>query len=87
MAGGARPYKDGYFNKAPGGLFLCTHSFSIQETVRLMNVLMVRHRLDYTLFMKDKKFPLIYIKKESMDTLRSIVIPHLHPSMFYKIGL
>ena len=33
----------------PLGLILCTDSYTIKEVVRLMNVLMIRYRLDCTL--------------------------------------
>ena len=34
------------------GLILCTNSYSIKDVVRLMNVLMIRHRLDCTITLK-----------------------------------
>lgn len=65
------------------GLELCTHSFTIVEVVRLINVLMIRYRLDCNLRI-DKGKPVIYIRAHSMPHLRTIVQQHFHPSMFYK---
>jgi len=69
------------------GLILCTNSFTIPEVVQLMNVLMVRYQIDCTMQLKLGKYPLIYIKESSMPRLRAIVLPHMVPSMLYKIGL
>jgi len=44
------------------GTVLCTDSFSIQDTVKLINVLNVRYGLECTLFMHDarrNKYPRI----------------------------
>jgi len=41
---------DGY--KHGNGLELCTDSFNVEDVVRLMNVLMVRYRLECTLRFK-----------------------------------
>lgn len=73
--------------KASGGLVLCTNAFTIQEVVRLINVLIVRYGLDCTLREKKPGQYLIHIKKNSMDELRSIVKQHMVPSMLYKIHL
>jgi NADH-ubiquinone oxidoreductase chain 4 len=74
---------DGSANKK--GLFLCTDSFSFQDTVRLMNVLIIKFNLDCTIIIRDKKYPRIYIKKQSMPHLRQLVLPYMHPSFLYKI--
>lgn len=70
------------------GLNLCTNSFSI---VRLMNVLMIRYRLECTIHLKRRQNQkieyLIYIRQGSIPLLRSIVSSYLHPSMYYKLGL
>jgi hypothetical protein len=56
------------------------------DCVKLMNVLMVRYRLDCTLHL-NHGLPVIYIKAKSMPLLQSLVIEHMHPSMQYKLGL
>jgi hypothetical protein len=73
----------------PHGLILCTNNFLIQDVVRLMNVLMIRYRLECSLHIKkqNKIEYLIYIRDGSMPLLRSIVSPYMHPSMNYKLGL
>lgn len=71
------------------GLILCTNFYSVQDVVRLMNVLMIRYRLDCTIHLKRQNRKLeymIYIRQGYMPLLRSIVITHFYPSMYYKIG-
>ena len=68
------------------GLIICTHNFSVQEVVKLINVLMIKYRFICTLRMNWGK-PTIYISSKSLDLLRATVIPYMEPSMLYKIGL
>ena len=73
------------------GIVLCTNSFYFKDVVRLMNVLMIRYRLECTIHLKrgqsQKVEYLIYIREGSMALLRSIVIPYLHSSMYYKLRI
>lgn len=71
------------------GLALCTDSFTVEEVVRLMNVLIVRYQLDCTLYFHEPNqiSPRIYILPKSIPILRSIVLPYIHPSILYKIGM
>ena len=68
---------DGNRDGKGNGLLLCTNSFSIKETVRLINVLMIRYRFDCTLRLIHKGEPVIYIRVKSMPSLRSVVIPQI----------
>lgn len=71
------------------GLILCTNSYSIKDVVRLINVLMVRYRLECNIReyrrSNGKLEFMIYIRHGSMPLLRTIVKPYMHPSMLYKI--
>lgn len=71
--------------KAGPGLALCTESFSPEDTNKLLNVLILKFRLDGTLRKRGKGYR-IYIRGESIDLLRSIVLPHIHSSILYKLG-
>ena len=77
---------DGKLNNG-SGLVLCTDSFTIPEVVHLMNVLMIKYRLECTLQFHSPTQPRIYIRRRSMPLLCSIVIPYMHSSMYYKLGL
>jgi len=68
------------------GLILCTDSYSVEDVVRLINVLIIRYRLDCTLRFHTIDHPRIYIRAKSMPLLRSIVLLFMHSSMLYKIN-
>jgi hypothetical protein len=76
---------DGYASRH--GLILCTDSYSVEDIVRLMNVLMIRYRLECTIRVHNKNQIRIYIRERSIPLLRQIVKPHFCPSMIYKIKL
>ena len=67
------------------GLILCTDSYSVLDIVRLINVLIIKYRLDCTLWYHTPTQPRIYIKESSMPILRYLVTPYMVKSMFYKI--
>ena len=67
------------------GLLICTDSFSIKDTVRLLNVLIIRYRLECTLRVSRKDPYRIYIRQNSMGTLVNIVSPLMHYTMLYKL--
>nr|QID02764.1 LAGLIDADG endonuclease [Orbilia oligospora]QID02832.1 hypothetical protein [Orbilia oligospora]QID02874.1 hypothetical protein [Orbilia oligospora] len=66
------------------GLVLCTDYFSLEQTTLLLNVLVIKYKLDCTLWKQSSGWR-IYISRRSMPNLRSIVINHMHPSMLYKL--
>lgn len=68
------------------GLTISTESFSVEDTVRLLNVLMIRYRLDCSLHKHSIGYN-IYIKENSMPLLRTIVQPYMHNSMLYKLRI
>jgi len=71
------------------GLIICTNSYSIEDVVRLMNVLIIRYRLKCTLRLKKRQNNkieyTIYISQSSMPSLLNIVSPFMHSSMLYKL--
>ena len=70
------------------GIYLCTDSYTIQDVVRLMNVLIIRYGLKCTLHKASNgKGYRIYISRHSVDKVIEIVLPYLTPSMYYKVGI
>jgi LAGLIDADG DNA endonuclease family len=67
-------------------LSLCSDSYSIQDVVRLMNVLIIKYRLECTLHKRTPNQFRIYIRQRSTFLLKSIVSPYMHYSMLYKFG-
>ncbi len=52
-----------------------------------MNVLKIRYNIDCILRFNSPTQPRITIRAKSMEILRKIVIPYMHDSMLYKLGL
>jgi hypothetical protein len=72
------------------GLVLYTNSFSIQDIVKLINVLIIKYDLKCSIHLKRRNQKieyLVYISQDSLPILRKIVLPFIIPSMFYKLGL
>ena len=67
------------------GLLICTDSYSIKDTVRLLNVLIIRYELECTLRISKKNQYRIYIRQNSMASLVKVVSPYMHHSMLYKV--
>ena len=74
---------DGSYEK--GGLILCTDSFSLKDVCLLIGILHYKFSLSCTLRKTKNNQYRIYIRRSSMDILRNIVMPHMHPSFLYKI--
>lgn len=66
------------------GLTISTESFSVNDTVKLLNVLMIRYSLDCSI-RKHSTGYIIYIKEKSMPLLRTLILPYMHSSMLYKL--
>ncbi len=68
------------------GLIICTDSYTLKDVVRLINVLIIRYRLECSIRYHSPTQPRIYIKERSMPLLRTIVRPHMCSTMLYKLG-
>ena len=69
------------------GLGLATDSYTIQDTVRLMNVLIIRYNLKCSLHTRKKDQYRIYISIKSMELLRRIVHSHMEREILYKLNI
>jgi len=65
-------------------VIICTDNLTINEVVKLMNILIVKFRLNCTLHYDNDKAR-IYISKSSINTLINLVNPYIIPSMQYKL--
>ena len=74
---------DGYARQH--GLIFCTDSYSIEEVVKLVNVLMIKFRVECTIRVHRENQYRIYIRERSMPLVRQIVKSHFYPSMLYKL--
>ena len=57
----------------------------MEDTIRLINVLIIKYRLECTLHIHRKNQYRIYIRQNSMPLLLNIVSPYMHTSMLYKL--
>jgi len=71
----------------PHGLIICTDSYSVQQVIIFMNVLVIKYRLECTLRFPTPTSPRIYIKELSMPVLIKIVSLYFPPSMYYKLRI
>jgi len=69
------------------GLIICTDSYKVEDVAKLINVLKIRYNIDCILRFHSPTQPRITIRAKSMGILRKIVIPYMHDSMLYKLGL
>ena len=81
------------------GLRICTDSFTLDDCIKLINVLIIRYRLNVTLHIDSPALAegragllrwgkyRIYIPKYCMPLLISIISPYMVSSMLYKLGL
>jgi hypothetical protein len=77
---------DGYYSNRDGLVVLCTDSFSFEDTLVLMNVLINKFKLNCRTEPKGANFRIV-IKKSSIKDLQSLVAKYIIPSIQYKIGM
>jgi hypothetical protein len=73
-----------------GGITLCTDSFKTDEIKILRDALKSKFNLETSIHNKKGKnetiYERIYIKKEGLEELKSVLKEHMHESMLYKIN-
>lgn len=70
------------------GVRIAANCFTYSEVELLVKILKNKFNLDCTIqLLKPSQNYSIYIKGSSIPNLRQIVLPHMHPSMNYKLGL
>lgn len=67
------------------GFSLCTDSYNLSEVQLLIKVLKGNFDLNCSIHNRGKDQFRIYINSNSINKFRSIVSPHFHPSMTYKL--
>ena len=73
-----------------GGVTLCTDNYTLAEVEVLIKALSNRYNLKCSIHKKKGKseriYNRIYIKKDSLDILKPLIIPYIHTSFLYKIN-
>ena len=73
---------------AKPGVRIAANCFKLKEVEFLVEVLQSKFGLNCTIqTLKPSGNHNIYIKGSSVPNLRELVLPHLHTSMYYKLGL
>lgn len=68
------------------GLYLCTDSFTHADVKRLTLYLIDRYNIKCSIHKAAGNYR-IYILARSVETVQNIVLPYMHPSMLYKLGI
>jgi hypothetical protein len=69
---------------ASGGMYLNVQCFTIIDVVRLINVLILKFDCVCTIHLQ-RGLPTIYISVASIRKLTPLLVPHMVPSMMYKL--
>jgi LAGLIDADG DNA endonuclease family len=68
------------------GLNICTDGFKEMEVKRLVVYIKNRYKISCSIHKLNGRSR-IYILAKSVLTLRDIIVPYMHPSMLYKLGI
>lgn len=68
------------------GLYLCTDSFTYADVERLTHYLMDRYNLKCSIHKAGGNHR-IYILAKYVDTVKNLILPFMHKSMLYKLGV
>ena len=60
---------------------------TVKEVVLLINVLIIKYDIYCIIRYYNQHYPRIYILKKSLPKIRQIVLPYIHSSILYKLGL
>jgi hypothetical protein len=77
---------DGSYHIRDGFVVLCTEGFTNENNLRLMSVLIEKFGLSCRIEKHSKGRTRILIRRQSMNLLRSLVLPYMIPSMHYRVG-
>jgi hypothetical protein len=76
-------YQDDGSKHSSGGYYLFTNCFTIEENKFLCKIL--KERFNITAVIHNINKPSLYIKKESREDFKNLILPYIHESMLYKI--
>jgi hypothetical protein len=74
-------------SKQEKGLHISVYAFSNEDVDKLMFVLQDKFNLKCSIHYNRDNKPRIFIFKESMENLITLVKPYFIPEMLYKLGL
>jgi LAGLIDADG DNA endonuclease family len=68
------------------GLYLCTDSFTSDDVKRLSQYLINKYDIKCSIHKAGKNYR-IYILVQSIETIKFIILPFMHKTMTYKLGV
>ena len=68
------------------GLYVCTDSFTFEDVKRLADFLRMKYKLSCSIHKVNGRFR-IYILVKSIPVIKELIIPYMHSSMLYKLGI
>ena len=72
--------------KAGNAIYLQTQTFTVEECVLIISILIHKFNLNCNIHMQRKQ-PTIYISAKSIKQIKAQLLPYFVPSMFYKLNL
>lgn len=69
------------------GLVLCTDIFTLQDVIKLINILIIKYNINCNMIGYKHKKPRIYIMSKSLPDLIKLVRPYMLDPMLYKLKL
>ena len=64
-----------------------TNSFIKEDVIFLSNIIMENLNIENKVIYDRKNQYIIKIEKDNINKLRNIILPYMHPSMLYKLGI
>jgi LAGLIDADG DNA endonuclease family len=68
------------------GLYICTDSFKLIEVQRLVDYLSNTYKIKCSIHRVNGRYR-IYILAKSVKIVTDLILPHMHDSMLYKLGI
>ena len=68
------------------GLYICTDSFTQSEVQRLVDYLTDRYKIRCTIHKINGRYR-IYILAKSVQVVVDLILPYMHETMLYKLGI
>jgi len=75
-----------YNLQAGKGLYICTDGFTHGDVKRLTQYLVDRYNIKCSIHKAAGNYR-IYILAKSVERVKNIILPYMHPSMLYKLGI
>ena len=68
------------------GLYICTDSFTHADVQRLCQYLSNKYYIKCSIHKAGKNYR-IYILAKSIETVKNLILPFMHKTMTYKLGV